>query len=83
MEKVECKKYPKAVWNSMSRKQQMQVRKLHEHQGIKPTTKQIGTEARIAAHESQLGIDSQPKKVMLSKRERLLKNHHLGEIEGQ
>ena len=25
MEKVECKKYPKAVWNSMS-KQQMQVR---------------------------------------------------------
>ena len=37
--KVECKKYPKAVWNSMTREQQMQVRKLHEQQGIKPTMK--------------------------------------------
>ena len=30
MEKVKCKKYPKAVWNSMTKEQQMQVRKLHE-----------------------------------------------------
>ena len=28
MGKIDCKKYPKAVWNSMSREQQIQVRKL-------------------------------------------------------
>ena len=26
MGKIECKKYPKAAWNSMTREQQMQVR---------------------------------------------------------
>ena len=30
MGKIECKKYPKAVWNSMSREKQMQDRKLFE-----------------------------------------------------
>ena len=30
MEKIECKKYPKAVWNSMAKEQQMQVAELYE-----------------------------------------------------
>ena len=59
--KLECKKYPKAVWNSMSREPQMQVRKLRVHQGIKPTSKQSGSEIRNAALEAQLRVDSQPK----------------------
>ena len=48
MGKIECKKYPKAVWSSMSKEQQMQVRKLQEQQGMKPACKQISTETRIA-----------------------------------
>ena len=36
--KIECKKYPKTVWNPISREQQIQVRKMHEQQGIKTTT---------------------------------------------
>ena len=59
--KIECKKYSKAVWNSMFSEQQMQVRKLHEQQGIKPTAKQTSAEARIAALKVQLGINSQTK----------------------
>ena len=62
MGKVECKKCPKAVWNSMTKGQQMQVEKLHEQQGIMLATKQSSTEARIFAPESQLRISSQPKK---------------------
>ena len=62
MGKIECKKYPKAVWNSMTKGQQMQVGKLHEQQGIMLATKQSSTEARIFAPESQLRISSQPKK---------------------
>ena len=30
MGKVECKKYPKPVWNSMIKIQEMQMSKLHE-----------------------------------------------------
>ena len=30
--KIECKKYSKIVWNSMSKEQLMQVKKLHEQQ---------------------------------------------------
>ena len=44
MGKVECKKYPKAVWNSMTREQQMQVRKLQEQQGIKSAMRQASTD---------------------------------------
>ena len=57
--KVECKKYPKAIWNSMTREQQMQVRKFHEQLGIKPNVKQISADTRIAALEAKLGIASQ------------------------
>ena len=54
MGKIECTKYPRAVWNSISREQQVKVRKLSEQQGIKPTTKQISEEARIAALEARI-----------------------------
>ena len=33
---IECKNCPKSVWNSMFKELQMQARKLHEQQGIKP-----------------------------------------------
>ena len=59
MGKVECKKYPKAVRNSVTREQQMQVRMLQEQQGIKPTMRQTSTDARISALEVKLGITSQ------------------------
>ena len=36
---IECKNYPKAVWNSMTKEQQMHIKKLQEQQGIKPTAK--------------------------------------------
>ena len=39
MGKIECKKYPKTVWNFMTKEQQMQVCKLHEQQGTKPVMK--------------------------------------------
>ena len=72
--KVECKKYPKAVWNSMTRDQQIQVRKLQEQQGIKPTTWQTGTDPRISALEAKLWIAFQPEQGDVKKRsERLLK----------
>ena len=58
---IECKQYPKAVWNFMTNEQQMQVRKLQEQQGIKPTAKQTSTGARIAALEDKLRISSHPK----------------------
>ena len=32
MEKIECKKYPKEVWNSQSREQQMYSKNLQEQQ---------------------------------------------------
>ena len=57
---VEYKKYPKAVWNSMTKEQHMQIRKLQEQQGIKPAAKQKGADARIAALEAKLRISSQP-----------------------
>ena len=60
MGKVKCKKYPKVVLNSMTREQQMQVRKPQEQQGIKPTMRQTSTDARISSLEAKLGITSQP-----------------------
>ena len=59
MEMIECKKCPEAIWNSMSRGKQMQVKKLHEQQSTKSTTKQTSAEARIAGLEILLGINSQ------------------------
>ena len=59
--KIKCKKYPKAVWNSMTKEQQMQVCKLHEQQSIKPAIKQTSADARIAALEVNHGINYQPK----------------------
>ena len=61
MGKIRCKKYPKKVWNSMPKEQQTQVPKLHEQQSIKPTMKMTSANARIAALEAKLGINSQPK----------------------
>ena len=52
MGKTERKKYKRAVWNSMSREQQMPIRKLCEQQGINPATKQTSAETRIAALEA-------------------------------
>ena len=43
----------------MTKEQQMQVRKLHEQQGMKPAVNQSSEGARIAALEAQLGISSQ------------------------
>ena len=60
MGKVEGKKYPKAVWNYITGEQQMQVRKLQEQQGIKPTMQQTSTDARISALEAKLEITSRP-----------------------
>ena len=56
--KVECKKLPKAVLNSMTKEQQMQVCKLYEQQGIKPAMKQTSADVGIAALEAMLGITS-------------------------
>ena len=47
----------------------MQVRKLCEHQGIKPATKQTNADARIATFEAKLGIASQPKEGDVKKKE--------------
>ena len=68
MGKTECKKYTRAVLNSLSGENQMKVKKLYEQQYIKPTAKQTSAEARISALDAQLGIISQPRKLMLSKR---------------
>ena len=69
MGKVECKKYPKAVCNFMTREQQMQVCNVHEQQGIKPNMKQTSTDARIAALEAKLGITSQLEEGDVKKKE--------------
>ena len=39
MGKIKCTKYLQAVWNSMTKEQQMQVCKLHEQQHIKLAAK--------------------------------------------
>ena len=57
--KIEYNSYSKAVCNSMCKKQEMQVRKPCEQQGIKPITKQLSAEARIAALEAQVRTNSQ------------------------
>ena len=46
----------------MSKEKQMQVKKLYEWQAIKPAAMQTSAEARIAALEAQLWINSQPEK---------------------
>ena len=56
--KIKCKKYPKAVWDLMSRKQLQQVRWVCKNQGIKPTFMQKSTEAWISILETQLIINS-------------------------
>ena len=77
MGKVECKKYPKAA-----KEQQMQVRKLPKQQGIKATMMQTSADARIAALEAKLGIDSQSHEGDIKKwRVRLWKNQHRGKTE--
>ena len=53
----------------MTKEQQMQVRKLHEQQSIKPTTRQTSRDARISALEAQLRISSQPKEGEVKKKE--------------
>ena len=72
MGKVECKKYPKAVWNSMTKEQQMQVQKLHEQQGIKPTMKQMSTDIKIATLETKLRVSSQPEEDDVKKQRKRL-----------
>ena len=80
---VEYKKYPKAVWNSITKEQQMKVRKLCEQQGIKPAVKMTSADTRIAALEAKLGVSSQPKEGNVKNwREKLPKNQHEGETEG-
>ena len=59
MGKIECKKYPKAVWNSM----------MNEQQGIKPAMKQTSAEVRIITIETQLSISSQPMESGIKKKE--------------
>ena len=61
MGKVECKQYPKAAWDSMTKEQQMKVRKLCIQHGIKPTAKQTSKDAKVDALEAKLGISSQLK----------------------
>ena len=66
---VECKKYPKAVWNSMTRDKQMMVIKLQEQQGIKSATRQTTADARISAFEAKLWLTSQPKQGDIKEKE--------------
>ena len=61
MGNVDCKNYPKIVWNSMIREHQMQERKLHEKQGIMPAMKQTSLDTGIVALEAKLRISSQSK----------------------
>ena len=51
----------------------MQIRKLHEQQGIKPTIKQTSAEDKIAASEAKLWFSSQPEEGNINETERLLK----------
>ena len=68
LRKVEKKKFSKVVWNSISSKQQVKIRKPGEQQGIKAIAKQ------------QLRANSWPKGVMLrDRRERLLEKQQGGE----
>ena len=50
----------------MTKERQMQLRKLHEQQDIKPVGKQT-TDARIAAFGAKLRISSQYKEVDVKK----------------
>ena len=53
----------------MTRKQQMQVRKLQEQEGIKPTMRQTSADVRISALEAKLRITSQPEQGDVKKKE--------------
>ena len=79
MGKVESTKYSNAVWKSMCREQQMQVRKLQEQQGIKPTYKQPITEAWIAALKNQLEVNSHPEEGDVMKKEGVTPEEPTGE----
>ena len=61
----------------------MQIRKLHEQQGIKHAMKQTSADSRITALKEKLKVSSQPKRVISKRlRERFAKNQHRGETEG-
>ena len=47
----------------------MQVHMLWKQQGTKPTTKQTSTDARIAALDAKLRINSQPEEGHIKKKE--------------
>ena len=65
--KIECRNYPIAVWNSISQQQQMQVRKLHEQEGISLLLSCLMH--KIAILNAWLGINSQPNKGDVMKNE--------------
>ena len=82
MEKIDCKKFPKAVLYSMFREQKMQVRHVQEQHGIKPTSEQLSTKVRIATIDVQLQVNSQSEEVyVVKKRERLSQIQQGGETE--
>ena len=68
MGKIKGKEYPQAVWNSMTKEQQVQVHKLHQQQGINSIAKQTSKDAKINALEAKLGINSQPKEGDIKKK---------------
>ena len=80
MGKVECKKYPKAARNSTAKEQERQVRKLEEQKASNPPTSSM---VKIDALKAKLRIHSQLEGVMSRRKmERLLKNQHKRETEG-
>ena len=83
MGKVEYKTYPKAVWNSMTKEQQMQAHKLHKQQGINLAAKKTSIDVRITAIQAKLGITSQPKESNNNKKMwEISKEPAWGETEG-
>ena len=78
MGNVECKKHPKAVWKSMSKELQIQVRKLQEFQGIKPLQSRLAPKLGLLLLRQSSELILNQKKVMPRKREGLPKNQHGG-----
>ena len=78
--KVECKKYPKAVCNSMTNEQQMKVQSCMNNKASNlPQSRLVQMLGLLLLRQSILSL----RKVMSRKwRERLLKNQHEGETEG-
>ena len=58
--KIDCKKYPRALQNLMTKEKQIHVRKMQQEQGIKPIFRPASAEARVASLEAKLGINYQP-----------------------